>query len=95
MRGARRGQYLRFEPELFESAELTSAASPKRYSSQQVRQAFQRFLANRKTSPATVPLPRDAIVDEAYLNALQILNSEDSLSESLEGAVNVDPDDIA
>lgn len=93
MREARRGEYLRFEPELFYVAEPSPAKSGRRYTSREARQAFQQFITSREKD--RFPVPRDAILDDAYLTALNALDAEDTPAHPLEGTVAVNPDDLS
>jgi hypothetical protein len=93
MRVARRGEYLRFEPELFRPAEAPPAPSVRRRTSQAARRAFASFLA--KADQDRVPLPRDAIADASYLAALQVLDSDDILAAPLEGTAEANPDELS
>ncbi|MFQ5793151.1 MAG: hypothetical protein ACE5JI_21990, partial [Acidobacteriota bacterium] len=95
MREAKRGDYLRFDPQVFATLDPQSDAPARRHSSREARQAFRRFLESRKGDPRRVPVPRDAIVDDAYLTALEALDAEDRLAGPLEGSVEADPDALA
>jgi hypothetical protein len=92
MRDARRGDPLRFNAELFEppAAEL----SRKRYTSRQSREAFSRVLASRTGPAQGAPLPRDAVLDETYLAALDALDAQDTV-RGLRGDAEIDPDEVA
>lgn len=95
MREARRGQYLRFDETTFGGGEPRAAARSRTYASREARTAFHRFLESRKAEKTKVAVPRDAIVDDAFVEAVRILDAEDTLSGPIEGSVDVDPDVIA
>ena len=94
MREARRGEYLRFDETTFEvdGVHEPTVERPKKYASREARKAFQRFLESRRLDKAKVPVPRDAIVDEAFGEAVRLLDAEDALAGPLEGSAEVDPD---
>lgn len=96
MRDARRGDYLRFEPEIFaEEREPTTRSLP-RHSSREAQKAWLAFLKSaggHDTSSVSVPL--DAIVDDAFRTAVARLDAEDSIQRPLDARVDVRPDDLA
>jgi hypothetical protein len=94
MREARRGEYLRFDETTFpvDVVREPAAERPKKYASRETRKAYQRFLESRRAEKAKVPVPRDAIVDEAFDEAVRLLDAQDALAGPLEGSVEVDPD---
>lgn len=92
MRDARRGERLRFEPELFEAPPLEPPR--KRHTSRPSREAFARLLARRTESAEQVPVPCDAILDADYLAALNALDAQDEV-RGLSGAVEIDPDNLS
>jgi hypothetical protein len=96
MREARRGEYLRFDETTFavDAVHESRVERPKKYSSREARKAFQRFLESWRVQRTKVPVPRDAIVDEAFGEAVSFLDAEDVLAGALEGSVEVDPDDV-
>jgi len=96
MREARRGEYLRFDETTFavDAVHEPKAERPKRYASREARKAFQRFLESRRVERSKVPVPRDAIVDDAFEEAVSFLDAEEGLARPLEGSVEVDPDDV-
>ncbi len=97
MREARRGEYLRFDETTFPADALheTTTQRPKGYASREARKAFQRFLDSRRAEKTKVPVPRDAVVDEAFVDAVRLLGAEDALAGPLGGSVEVDPDAVA
>lgn len=96
MRDARRGEYLRFDAVTFgaDAVHEPAADRPKRYSSREARKSFQRFLESRRTEKTKVAVPRDAVVDEALVDAVRVLDAEDTLAGPLGGSVDVDPDAV-
>jgi hypothetical protein len=92
MRYAKRGELLRFDPEVFAEEQTRAEEAPRRYSSRGARKAFQKLLTAGKTSSDHVPVPRDAIIDDAYVAALEALDAQDRLSGELGGVVEADPD---
>ena len=93
MRNAKRGEVLRFAPEIFEEEQPRVEEAPtRRYSSRGAREAFRRLMTAGRSASDQVPVPRDGIFDEAYITALEALDSQDRLSGPLEGRTEVDPD---
>jgi len=92
MRDAKRGDRLRFDPALFAPAEPAGPAPKRRYSSRESRKAFQRLLEERARAGDRVPVSRDAIVDDAYVAALEQLDAQDRLSGPLEGRARIGPE---
>jgi hypothetical protein len=92
MRDARRGDYLRFDDSTFGPVEPPAPVRPKRYASREAQKAFRRFLESRRAGTTTVPVPRDAVVDDAYRAALEALDAQDALAGPIEGSVDIDPD---
>jgi hypothetical protein len=93
MREAKRGDYLRFDPDLFPPPETAGPAPKRRYSSRESRNAFRRLLEDRANTRDRVPVPNDGIVDQAYTEALDQLDAQDRLSGPLEGTVRAEPGD--
>jgi hypothetical protein len=75
MREARRGEYLRFDETTFpvDAVHEPAAERPKKYASREARKAFQRFLDSRRAEKAKVPVPRGALLDEAFGKAVRLL----------------------
>ncbi len=96
MREAQRGEYLRFDEATFRTDSLhePTVQRPKRYASREARKAFQRFLESRRVDKTKVAVPHDAIVDEAFVEAVKLLDAEDALSGPLGGSVEIDPDAV-
>ena len=94
MREARRGEHLRFDEKDFAADALHAPLTqrPKKYASREARKAFQRFLEGRRAEKTRVPVPHDAIVDEAFAEAVALLDADDALAGPLGGSVEVDPD---
>jgi len=92
MGDARKGELLRFDAETFQEEPARVQETPKRYSSRGAREAFQRLLISKKGAADQVAVPRDAIVDDAYVAALEALDAQDRLSGQLGGIVEADPD---
>jgi hypothetical protein len=95
MREARRGDILRFDAATFRAVEAPAPEPPKRlqHSSKAARQAFQRLIEGKDSD--RVAVPRTGIVDDAYLDALDVLNRADGASTPLEGRVESNPDDLS
>lgn len=94
MRDARRGEYLRFEESAFGVAEPSSVGRPKTYASREARKAFGRFLDSRRSEKTRVPVPQDAIVDDAFVEAVKRLDAEDATTAPIQGSVDIDPDAV-
>jgi hypothetical protein len=92
MRKARRGDYLRFDSGLFPPVEPAGTTPKPKHSSRESRRAFLRLLEERAARDR-VPVPNDAIADEAYREALEQLDAQDRLSGPLEGHARMEPED--
>ena len=95
MRNARRGDYLRFEPEIFAEEREPATRPLPRHSSREAQKAWRSFLksaAGHDTS--SVSMPVDAIVDESFRTAVARLDAEDFIQGPLDARVDVRPDDL-
>jgi hypothetical protein len=96
MRDARRGDYLRFEPDIFAEEREPATRPLPRHSSREAEKAWRAFLKNAAGhDPSSVSMPVDAIVDEAFRTAVARLDAEDSIQRPLDARVDVRPDDLA
>lgn len=96
MREARRGEYLRFEPEIFAEEQEPATGPLPRHSSREAQKAWRAFLksaAGHNTS--SVSMPQDTIVDDAFRTAVRRLDAEDSIQGPLDARVDVRPDELA
>ena len=96
MRDARRGDYLRFEPEIFAEEREPATRPLPRHSSREAQRAWRAFLKSaRDHNTSSVSVPLDAIVDDPFRTAVARLDAEDSVQGPLDAHVDVRPDDLA
>jgi len=95
MRDARRGDYLSFEPGIFAEEQGPPPKPVPRHSSREVQRAWRAFLDSTRRDASRVPVPRDAVVDDAFRTAVERLDDEDVLPRPLDARVDVRPDELS
>jgi hypothetical protein len=94
MREARRGDYLRFDREIFAQERALATRPLPRHSSRDAQKAWRAFLNNARRDTSRVSVPRDAVVDDAFRAAVDRLDAEDFIPRPLDARVDATPDEL-